>query len=43
MSENIREEGEAGLAKDEKILLAIVLAVSAITHWLFFFSVFGYW
>jgi hypothetical protein len=43
MSENIIEEGEAGLEKDEKTLLAIVLTVSAITHWLFFFSVFGFW
>lgn len=43
MSEHIIEEGEAGLTKDEKALLAIVLAVSATTHWLFFFSVFGFW
>jgi hypothetical protein len=41
MSENV--EGEAGLTKDEKILLAILLGASTIINWLFFFAVFGYW
>ena len=41
MNENV--EGKAGLTKDEKILLAIVLGASTIINWLFLFAVLGYW